>query len=435
MTRPSLSKPLASELKKSSGISIHGDRLRMQFSYKGVNCRETLPGVKISVEGVRFIRRKREAILYEITLGTFNYRTHFPESKRADIFGPPKAKIITVREAVDTWLAIKMVKKAGSTYTSYKKKSNKLVAKFGSRPLTSIDKTEMEAYQAELISDGALDPKYVNDIFTTIRGVWHDAYINGIIDRDFMDLIENFDVSEKESEADPFTQEELKRIAETDTVMQSELNMTMFNCWVGLSASELIGLAWEDIDMVRWTAKIRRSYVEGAYKVPKEKYRARIVEILHPARVYLLRQLEISSMLQPTKIEVKQRDNITLAPETIRTLFVNSKTNKHWSSPDNFSARFLHYHLRKAKVAYRPINQTKHTFASQMLTNYISKDWIISQLGHRDYSMLLKHYGKFIPDDTPLLADIVGQQLGLNIDELNAEIAHQKPTGKFKVVK
>ena len=86
-------------------------------------------------------------------------------------------------------------------------------------------------------------------------------------------------------------------------------------------------------------------------------------------------------------------------------------------------------------MVYRPINQTKHTFACQMLTNYISKDWIISQLGHRDYTMLLKHYGKFIPDDTPLLAEIVDQQLGLDFDKLNAEIAHQMPMEKPKSIK
>jgi hypothetical protein len=36
--------------------------------------------------------------------------------------------------------------------------------------------------------------------------------------------------------------------------------------------------------------------------------------------------------------------------------------------------------------------------------------------------MLIRHYAKFIPDDTPLLAGIVGQQLGLDLEHFDEEL-------------
>jgi hypothetical protein len=36
--------------------------------------------------------------------------------------------------------------------------------------------------------------------------------------------------------------------------------------------------------------------------------------------------------------------------------------------------------------------------------------------------MLIRHYAKFIPDDTPRLAGIVGQQLGLDLEHFDEEL-------------
>jgi integrase len=342
----------------------------------------------------------------------------------------PQKHMRTVAEGIELWLAAKKARSAKSSYRSYKTKAQKIIDTFGDRPISEVSKTEIEAFQAKLVEVDKLSTKYVNDVFTPLRGVWRDAYIDELIPRDFMPLITNFDTSEKESEPFPFTLDEQQRIGSTPTRFRSEVNAVLFNCWVGLSASELLALAWEDIDMKRWTARVRRAYVDYAYKIPKEKYRARTVEILHPARRWLVAQMEVSAALPPVTVQVKQRDNVSTKEEDVRLVFVNTATQTVWSGPDNFSKRFLRAHLRKAKVPYRSLNQTRHTFASQMLTNYISKDWIINQLGHRDYTMLYKHYARFIPEDTPLLADIVAQQLGLDTGQADSEMVQWRSKGK-----
>lgn len=47
--------------------------------------------------------------------------------------------------------------------------------------------------------------------------------------------------------------------------------MIEFNCWAGLSLSELIGLAAEDVDLQAGQVHVRRALVVGEFKVPKER--------------------------------------------------------------------------------------------------------------------------------------------------------------------
>src|SRR5690606_11643751 len=48
-------------------------------------------------------------------------------------------------------------------------------------------------------------------------------------------------------------------------------------------------------------------------------------------------------------------------------------------------------------------------FASQMLSNFVSMEWVARQLGHTDTTMVKKHYGRWIHTDTPNMADQVSK--------------------------
>ncbi|MBN8157105.1 DUF3596 domain-containing protein, partial [Vibrio vulnificus] len=55
----------------------------------GKRYRESL-GLAPTKQNINFARHKREAILYEIKIGIFNYAAHFPDSKHAS--GKPRSK-------------------------------------------------------------------------------------------------------------------------------------------------------------------------------------------------------------------------------------------------------------------------------------------------------------------------------------------------------
>ena len=159
MTGAPYSKSVTTELTKAKGVDINEGCLRLRFTFKGVRCIEYLRGLKITAENVKFASNKRGAILHEIVLGTFNYRKHFPESPKADLFCPRTNMDRTVSEAVDIWLELIEVKKAKSTHKGYRSKGNRVKAKYGDRPLGMISGTELEQYQAELIKEEKLNPK------------------------------------------------------------------------------------------------------------------------------------------------------------------------------------------------------------------------------------------------------------------------------------
>lgn len=57
--------------------------------------------------------------------------------------------------------------------------------------------------------------------------------------------------------------------------------------------------------------------------------------------------------------------------------------------------------LKRAGVRYRRPYQTRHTFASMMLTAGESPIWIAAQMGHADTGMIYRKYGRWITDAAP----------------------------------
>lgn len=397
--------------KLPTGVEVRGDAVRISFMYEGCRCREPITGhSKLTKAVILYAENKRRAIVTEIKDGRFDYAKHFPESERAKLYsghGGRDSKR-TVTEGIAKWLAVQEATKAKSTFTNYRKKSKRVLEYFGNRKMRDIAKSEMELYQAALLRDG-LSPKTVNDIFTIIRGVWADAFSDSAIKHNILDRIKNVERDTLDETADPFDREELERLENTKSLQADNINMLMFWCWSGLSYSEIIALAWEDIDTVNWTAKINRARVLGDYKVPKERSRVRVIELLDPAIKYLKQQMPHTAMLPAKEFAVKNRDNITKRADKIRLVFMNGdmpwsqSTYRTWFEP----------HLRKAKVRHRGPNQCRHTFASQLLSSYVPMEWIARQLGHSDTTMIKKHYGKWIPKDAKRQADLISQMLGV----------------------
>lgn len=398
------------------GVQIHGNQLRILFSYQGKPCREPLKDVsKITKATIAYADNKRRVILTEIKEGRFDYAAHFPESNNAKLFsgwgGQERGRLVT--QGVKNWLAVQKQKKAPSTYTNYESKAKHVKAKWPNRKLADITQSEIELFQSELLQKG-LAPKTVNDIFTVVRGVWESAFHDGIIRTNPLERIPNVDRDEDPDFADPFTLQELERIQSVKTMRQQDINMVMFACWCGLSLSELIALSWDDVDTVDWVIHVRRANVSGEYKVPKEKSRIRRVELVEPAIDWLKRQQAATFMLPPRIVKVRQRDNVTIKEDTVRLVFLNGLSNGPWSNQSLY--RWFTGHLRRAKVRHRGPNQCRHTFASRMLSNYISLEWVARQLGHVDTTMVKKHYARWIQTDTPNMARQVSEMLGYKTD-------------------
>ena len=388
------------------------ETLTIDFSYQGVRCRESLKGLEVNKANRKFAERKLASIEHEITIGTFNYATHFPNSKRAGIFGRIVTKDKLLGDAVDQWIAIQTTKLSHSTVLNYKSKVKMYIKPaFAMRTMSQITRSEIDTWIA--VDLAHLKNKTINEALIIMRAIFKIARADKIITESPMDFVENLTVIT--DEPDPFTKEEISRILSTPTHRVQELNMVEFNFWSGLRLSELIALGWDDIDQVKWTAKIHLAKVNGKFKKTKTARAERTIELLDPAINALKRQLALTSMLPPIKIEVTQRDIKTIKKVDWRPVFLNTNTQTPHASDIAIRTRFWTAHLKKAKVRYRSPKNTRHTYASQLLsTGTISKDWIANQMGHTSTKMIDKHYAKWIPQDSPPMAKMANEALGFS---------------------
>jgi len=59
----------------------------------------------------------------------------------------------------------------------------------------------------------------------------------------------------------------------------------------------------------------------------------------------------------------------------------------------------FHKILKKSGVKERPLYNLRHTFASQMISKGVDVLWVSKTLGHKDATITLKVYAKFIEED------------------------------------
>lgn len=397
--------------KLPEGVELNGSSVRIHFMYRGERCREKIPGAKVTKALIRYAGNKRLLIVTEIAEGRFDYAAHFPESKRvlalAGVSGANAAR--TVKQGIDRWLDVQRAKKASSTVVNYVSKAGHVERWAGSRKIVDISKSDLELFQAGLLKKG-LAPKTVNDIFTVVRGVWADAFGDGIIKSNALERITNIEADDEQETADPFTREEIDKLTVGDPARMANVRMVLFNCWAGLSLSEIIALGVDDVDREAGGVWVRRARVITEFKVPKERARLRFVELIDPALTLLDDILKDAEAAAPMQITVTQRDNVTEKQEEVRLLFRNCISGLPWTAKT--VSKWFTQHLKRSGVRHRGANQCRHTFASQALSSYVPVEWVARQLGHTDTTMVRKHYGRWIPADTKSMASIVSQMMG-----------------------
>lgn len=54
--------------------------------------------------------------------------------------------------------------------------------------------------------------------------------------------------------------------------------------------------------------------------------------------------------------------------------------------------------LRKAGIRYRNPYQTRHTFATRLISRGVNLFWLAAQMGHKGPEMLFRHYGRYLKE-------------------------------------
>ncbi len=355
----------------------HSASIQIYFSYRGVDCRETLK-LEPTTKNIRYADRLRGEILNAIEHGVFRYSDYFPNSKRAKLFGEGTSNA-TVGELLTDYLAICEKTLQPSTVRGYKEVSKAhLFPQFNSVRIRDLSPAMLRAW----ISGLQLTVKRVRNILTPLRGVLDQAVNDDLIPANPLDKVKLNKLLARETRestfvVDPFDQNEIRKIL--DTSIGQIRNLFQFAFFTGLRTSELIALEWGDIDWLNGHVRVSRAVVEKQEKSTKTRAGVRNVLLLPPAQIAL-------------------RDQKPLTFLHGGRVFFNPRTDMPWETDAQIRKTAWTHILKKAGIRYRNPYQTRHTYASMLLSAGENPWWIAEQMGHETTEMIMRHYGRWIPD-------------------------------------
>ncbi len=368
-----------SDIKCPEGVEIRcGSTLRIIFRYRGVRCRESLK-LKATASNIKYAANLRGEILNAIGRCTFNYATYFPKSKNAKKFGCHIPSNITIGSMLEKYLQLAERTLEPSTYEDYRNKTWRyLMPIFQNIPIRELTPAMLREWIAGL----KLTIKTIQNALTPLRAIIDTALIDEIIDKNPLDHIIVSKLVSKETskssyEVDPFNKDEIKAIL--NTAQGQVKNLFQFAFFTGLRTSELIALEWGDIDWIKGQVCVRRAYVKGRIKTTKTKAGRRDVLLLLPALAALNAQKAYTFLYG-------------------QRIFHYPLKNTPWKDPGQIRQQAWQYVLRRAGVRYRNPYQTRHTYASMMLSNNENIMWVAKQMGHATTEMVMRTYGKWLPD-------------------------------------
>ena len=331
--------------------------------------RETLPW-KPTPQNIKLAARKREAILHDISIGKFDYAYHFPESKNSHLGKTSESRKIS--SLLDD---ISIIKNKNQLSTKKDRRSiinYHLRPKFGDMLISELKLSDVKKWIASL----DISTKRINNVLSPLRAVTELAYEDGLIEEDFMKRIKNLEV--RQDEPDPLTLDEIDKVLAVCTGQIR--NLFQFAIWTGLRTSEFIALEWGDIDWNNGFIKVRRAKVRGVIKETKTQSGEREVKLLPDALNAL------NSQKQFTLLKDKE-------------IFNNPRYEQPWKNDQAIRKTAWYPALKKAKVRKRTAYQTRHTYASQLVTAGEPIMWVSKQLGHKNVLMTIKRYARYMDDE------------------------------------
>jgi integrase len=150
---------------------------------------------------------------------------------------------------------------------------------------------------------------------------------------------------------------------------------------LGTRPEETIALQIKDINLVDGIVRIERAITKGECKTPKTKGSIRSIPLPNQAKVFFTALINEANR---KGCYCLFSDDSGLALNDIEDIRGRKSGNGPWYKL-----------LVKAKVPYRKLMQTRHTFAVQAIKqgSYTLQE-IATILGHTSLAMIIEHYGK-----------------------------------------
>lgn len=349
--------------------------IEIDFYYCGTRCRERIQ-LKPTPANLKKAALHRAAIMNAIISGTFDYSVTFPGSKNSAKFAPSQ---YTIKRYLEEWLENKKpVLKASSHHDYSKTIKNIIIPRFGTMLLHALSRNDVRQW----ITTIECSNKRISNILSPLRAALQDAQHDDLIQTNplYNWTYKRNEAPNKTSHIDPFTREEQQAIINSATGSIRNQIVTFF--WTGMRTSELIALEWPDIDWKRKKINVNKAITNAGRinETTKTKSGKREIDMLPPVEKALIDQ-KIHTLLQGGKV------------------FLNPATCTQWTGDQQIRKGYWIPLLKAAGVRYRNPYQTRHTYASMMLSAGENLAWVSNQMGHGDVLITARTYARWIKTD------------------------------------
>ena len=259
--------------------------------------------------------------------------------------------------------------------------NNHVAPYFGKRELGSITPLEIERWQNQLLQ------KYkhltVQKFRSILFSIYDKALHNDLVLKNPLEKVTapKLQHNIKIEEINPFTEKELNQIIEHANGYMK--NFIKLMAATGMRPGEIIALKWSDINFEKRTIKVERT-----------RLRAKKGKDIVDGLTKTMSSNRFVDMLNATYDALMAQSELTNESEYI---FLN-QSNMPFYNHDIIGVNFKKI-LKQSGVKARPLYNLRHTFASQMISKGADITWVSKMLGHKDVSITLTIYTKFIQED------------------------------------
>lgn len=334
------------------------------------------------------LERVAEIIAKQMKDGTFSYLAWFPQGNRAHLFREPDPSPTppskTVQDFYREW--IENTHSRPQTVAGYRSQFKAHIldaivqhSRLGDVPLSEITHVHLIELQKQVLAKGVKGRTVNAVVHSTLRAFLRDARAMGLLEADPFnrDFVKPYPETDMQSEIDPYTAEERDVILDWFRLNRSQFHaFVYFQFWTGARESETVALRWSRVDLRYNRARIDRSRVHGNEAGTKTRRSNREI-VLHSNVVDVLRGHK--------PLHVEPEDYVFLTPG---------------GSPidqDNFYKREWLPALRRLNIRPRGFYNTRHTYASYLLSIGASTAFISSQTGDT-VKTVESRYARYMPD-------------------------------------
>jgi integrase len=383
-------------MKKLDDTGVYPGKKSIQIQFTFMGRRRERLRLSPTSENIKYCIAKRQSIMNRITLGKFGleeYEEEFPDSKWLKQMKHTLPG--TIRHHISEALTEKkeiFTKVTNRCYGTAIKglletKTSKHPLKWGDLKPKELTPEMIEEFVRQQQAQRRVS-KTIRNKLIPLRNMYRKLKIVPgpcdlvVIERPQWELVREMTLEE----IDPFDVDEMRAIL--NAASGALLNMVRFWYSQGLRNAEIFGVAWEDIDFVHGTIRIRRGWTEDELGVPKTGG-LRTIPLMPQALRALRDQKQYTFALPPV-------DCSKFGFGELSFVFRRNEQNDPWTRDQQFSTRVWRRLLKMAGVRYRYPNQLRHVFASMCISAGENEKWLAEMLGHKTVEMLRNHYAKYL---------------------------------------